>query len=701
MEELGTTLFRINLSHTKISDLPGIIKKIQSYTNTPICLDSEGAQIRTGELQKGSFEAFENEEIFVLKKRVPGNKLYINFTPKNIIDDLQVGDFISIDFNSVLTRVTQVSLDRVTMRVLNGGVVGQNKAVTVNRFIQMAPFTEKDLQAFKIGEEMGIKNFALSFAHKAKDVEDMRALFKSEVSIISKIECRSGVNNLDGIANASDGILIDRGDLSREVPIEKIPFVQKEIIKKAKQQKDCSVYVATNLLESMILSPTPTRAEVNDIYNTLADGADGLVLAAETAIGKFPVRAVEMVSKLIHEFQTKETKFDLDKCFAPSLSFLPKPHGGKLIDQSNMELSSFNIDATLEIDLNTLLDVEQIAYGVYSPITGFMNQDQLNDVLDNYSYEGTAWTLPILLQISREQADSLKQAKQIKCTYNDNDHSVIEVDDIYELLNKNELAEKWFTTSNISHPGVRKFIEGGDFCIAGKVFLVNKLFNQHSEYQYRPQDLRYIFNQKGWRKVVGFHTRNVPHRAHEFIQKKVFKESGADGLLINPVVGPKKKGDFLSTPIISAYQSLIDFGYYPSDSVLLSVFATYSRYAGPREAVFTALCRKNMGCSHFVIGRDHTGVGSFYPISANIDLFTKIGDIGIQPVFLKEYRYNAGIDDFQEFDGGESKELKSISGTQVRELLSEGKDIEPYFIREVVQDRLKEIAKTEGLFYNE
>ena len=181
------------------------------------------------------------------------------------------------------------------------GSVGSNKAADVDRDIDLAAVTHKDREAFKIGLEKGIKNFSLSFTNTADNVKEIRDIIGDESNLISKIETVKGVLNLKEILPLVNQILIDRGDLSREVAIDKIPFIQRRIISYAKS-KDVPVYVATNLLESMIQTSSPTRAEVNDVASTLLMGANGLVLAAETAIGKYPVEAVEMINLLIKQY---------------------------------------------------------------------------------------------------------------------------------------------------------------------------------------------------------------------------------------------------------------------------------------------------------------------------------------------------------------------------------------------------------------
>jgi ATP sulfurylase len=201
----------------------------------------------------------------------------------------------------------------------------------------------------------------------------------------------------------------------------------------------------------------------------------------------------------------------------------------------------------------------------------------------------------------------------------------------------------------------------------------------------------------GWSQVVGFHSRNPAHRGHEFIQLEALERTGADGIYLNPVIGPKKQGDFLAEPIMLSYQTLLEFGCYPKGKVVLGSFFTYSRYAGPREAVFTALCRKNMGCSHFIIGRDHTGVGDFYSRNANRELFDSLGDIGVKPVFFEAVGYNKQTGQY-EVDQGQP--LTMISGGEVRETLRADKHLPDWFMRDLVQEvLLAEMKSDKPLFY--
>lgn len=290
-------LFRINLSHTDLNDLHDIIELIRAATQVPICIDSEGAQIRNGSMNGGNVYFEKGSEINVHYTDVTGDNHNISFSPLDIARSFQPGDIVNIDFDLTSIMVTRVNGDYASAKVIKGGNVGSHKAADLNRDIELPALTEKDRQAFALGKQMGIRHFALSFANHSRDVEQVRDIVGDDATIISKIESRAGLQNLQAILQSTDEILIDRGDLSRQVSIEKIPFLQRRIISMAKIF-DRPVYVATNLLENMIKNRVPTRAEANDIVSTIDMGADGLVLAAETAIGQYPAESVETVRRL-------------------------------------------------------------------------------------------------------------------------------------------------------------------------------------------------------------------------------------------------------------------------------------------------------------------------------------------------------------------------------------------------------------------
>lgn len=698
LEQSGATLFRINLSHTRLPDLPRIIHTIREATQVPICLDTEGAQIRTGTFVDGRIELRDNTVVRVHFRRVPADGKNFNLYPIEIARLLRVGDFVSIDFNSVLVQVIATDEDGVSMRVLQGGLVGQNKAVTVERDIPMPPLTDKDLVAVKLGREMGLSHFALSFAGRGEDVAQLRRLVGQDAFLISKIESRSGLENLEEIALASDALLIDRGDLSRQVPIELLPQTQKNVIRRAREV-GCRVFVATNLLESMVSMPVPTRAEVNDIYNTLADGADGLVLAAETAIGKYPIQCASMINKIIRGFRHDEPDGDH---FYPldAVSLLTEPHGGRLVHREAGPADLQEIDRLprLAIPERELMDCEQFAYGTYSPLAGFMGREALESVLDSYRLpNGEIWTLPILLQVSADAVAAVAPGQRIALTGEQGTvHALLDVAEIYRYDLEN-LAARMYGTTSRKHPGVARLFSRDNCFVAGEVTLVEPLPSPYRHYLLTPAQTRFIFTRMGWSQVVAFHSRNPAHRGHESIQLQALERTGADGIYINPVTGPKKQGDFLPEPILLSYQTLLEFGCYPKGKVILGSFFTYSRYAGPREAVFTALCRKNMGCSHFIIGRDHTGVGDFYARDANRELFESLGDIGVKPVFFDTVGYNVETGRY-EVDRGQP--LALISGTKVREILRARKQLPDWFMRDLVQEvLLAELRSGKPMFY--
>lgn len=698
LEQAGATLFRVNLSHTSLEDLAETVSGIQRATDVPICLDTEGAQVRTGRIAERLITLRDNAVVRAERALIPGDINSFNFYPPAIVAQLRVGDFISIDFNSVLVQVLETDEAGVQMRVLNGGVIGQNKAVTVQRPLDLAPLTDKDVGAIKIGLELGLSHFALSFANHPDDVDLIRKHAGPDSFIISKIESRPGLENLDDIAVRSDALLIDRGDLSRDIPIELIPRTQKQILQRG-HVLDTPVYVATNLLESMVVTPTPTRAEVNDIYNTLLDGADGLVLAAETAIGKYPIHCALMIARLIRSHENADD-IDAGDRIDP-FSQLIEPHGGALVHRQLPEAEIDQIDElpTLKLPYNYLIDAEQIATGTYSPLTGFMDRATLESVITETRLpDGAIWTLPIVLQVPDQDAADLSTGQRVVLTTDSGEPiAIIDVSEVYRM-DLDRYCQAVYSTNSTQHPGVVQSQAAGRNFVGGAVTLIRPVESPYRSFQFTPEQTRFLFRQKNWSRVVGFHTRNPPHRGHEYIQLAALERIGADGLYINPVTGPKKTNDFRAEHVLASYQRVLENGVYPPGQVLLGAFNTYSRYAGPREAVFTALCRKNMGCSHFVIGRDHTGVGDFYPTEANRRMFDSLGDLGISPVYFDAVGYNEKTATYEEAATADG--LTSISGTEVRDLLRAQENLPSWFMRQEVQEMLRaRIIAGDDLFH--
>jgi ATP sulfurylase len=693
LEQAGVSLLRLNLSHTRIDELRGMLDYVQGHTGLPICLDTEGAQIRTSAGCERIVD--ENRSVRIFSR--PGADGELTLYPEGVVGLLAAGDLVRID-SDVLAQVISVDPDGAVLWILNGGTIHSSKAVTVlERDIELPPLTVKDQQAIEIGNDMGVTHVALSFANSAADVDRIRAVAAPGATIISKIECLNGLFNLSEIATRSDAILIDRGDLSRQVNVEKLPFVQKDIIRRSKQL-GVPVYVATNLMESMVTSPHPTRAEVNDVYNTLIDGADGLVLAAETAIGAFPVASASMVRRVIEEFDKSWGRHDGNYSPAP-ISLLVEPHGGCLVNRESLSANRHELLSLkrLVVKQTDLMDCAQIANGTYSPLRGFMNKETLDSVLrTNRLPNGIPWTMPIVLQVDEASVNEISAGDRIALSSEAGKiHATLDVSEV-NSFDLREVAESWFGTASLEHPGVARLAAGGGRLVAGEVTLVDRPTSNYERYELSPTRTRLVFSQKGWSRVIGFHTRNAPHRVHEFIQLRALEMVHADGLYISPVIGPKKPGDFLSGPILQSYQVLLESGIYPPGKAVLGAFSTYSRFCGPREAVFTAICRKNMGCDHFIVGRDHTGLTDWYEDHQTRALFESLDDLGVTPIFFEPFGFNV---ETNRYDVLSAPGTVAISGTQLRAALVSGDPLPDWCVRDAVQRVLRDQMAEGSVFW--
>jgi pyruvate kinase len=298
MDGLGVDIFRINLSHTPLEKLEEVIRLVQGSTAKVICLDSEGAQLRTHVMRKNPLTLKTGALVKIHNEPVLGDEENLTITPFGIAEQFNVGDVLNLDSNLVSLRVVEKCVGGVYGVVISGGEIGTCKAVDINRFMDLPAITPKDREAFAMGRAYGLSTYALSFSDSAKSVGQVRDIVGPGATVISKIESRQGLRNLESIIDASEGILIDRGDLSRQVPLEMIPFCQAGIIARA-NRKNVDVYVATNFIESMMRNPMPSKSELNDLVSTILMGANGIVLAAETAVGAYPVNCVRMVANLL------------------------------------------------------------------------------------------------------------------------------------------------------------------------------------------------------------------------------------------------------------------------------------------------------------------------------------------------------------------------------------------------------------------
>ena len=290
------SLVRINLSHVSHDKMLSNINFIQKHCSIPICIDTEGAQIRT-KVKKKCF--IKKNKIFNLYRDKNTFKLY----PEDVFDQLKINDILNIGFEGLIAKVIRKKEKLIYFRCISSGLLENNKGVHLeNRNINLNFITPKDLKCIQLAKKLKIKNFALSFTNSTNDIKKFRKLLPKQNRIF-KIETSTAVKNIVSFFKKENNFLIERGDLSKSIGIENIPIAQRKILAQSNKKKSVKIAIATNFLESMIDKPFPTRAEVNDIFNALELGADNLVLAAETAIGKYPEECIIFLEKIIKTFK--------------------------------------------------------------------------------------------------------------------------------------------------------------------------------------------------------------------------------------------------------------------------------------------------------------------------------------------------------------------------------------------------------------
>ncbi len=376
---------------------------------------------------------------------------------------------------------------------------------------------------------------------------------------------------------------------------------------------------------------------------------------------------------------------------------LIQPHGGVLVnreaDGAEREslLRAAEALPTVTINARAEADLELIATGALSPLEGFLREADYLSVRDNLRLaNGLVWSIPVTLSATAEERAKLTVGNDVALRTRDGRLvAVLHLAEIY-TYDKQREAEAVYGTAEEKHPGVQVLYTQGEYLLGGKVTVLDHPNGQEfKQYRHTPAQTRALFAEKGWQRIVAFQTRNPVHRAHEYIQKCALET--VDGLLLHPIVGETKSDDIPANVRLRAYEAILE-NYYPLDRTVLAVLPAAMRYAGPREAIFHATIRKNYGCSHFIVGRDHAGVGNYYGTYDAQKIFLNFTpeEIGITPMFFDNTFYCRRCDGMASLKTcpHDASQHVSLSGTKVREMLANGEIPPPEFTRQEVAEVL-------------
>jgi sulfate adenylyltransferase len=380
------------------------------------------------------------------------------------------------------------------------------------------------------------------------------------------------------------------------------------------------------------------------------------------------------------------------------------PHGGQLVDRmltgTALEQARERAKSlpSITVDGYTAFDIDNIGKGIFSPITGFMNEEQVRSVIDTmHLRKGIPWTIPILLAVDKATADRLEVGGEVALVDDEGEvAAILHLSEKFSMKHA-EIAEKTYGTGDESHPGVKYTLGLGEVFLAGDLDVLKTRKVEHEDYNLTPKQTRAAFEERGWKRIVAFQTRNPVHRAHEYIQKTALEM--CDGLLLHPLMGTTKSDDIPGDVRMDCYKVLLD-NYYPKDHVLLSIMPVNMRYAGPKEAIFHAMMRKNYGCTHFIVGRDHAGVGNFYGTYDAQKIFEQFDpqEIGIQPLMFDHSffcRTCGNMASIKTCPHGKESHV-FLSGTKVREMLKAGEIPPVEFTRPEVAKVLIKWAQSEN-----
>ncbi|HTG48806.1 MAG TPA: sulfate adenylyltransferase [Actinomycetota bacterium] len=374
------------------------------------------------------------------------------------------------------------------------------------------------------------------------------------------------------------------------------------------------------------------------------------------------------------------------------------PHGGVLVDLvvdgadgEALAAEAVNLPK-LVLGERELSDLEMLAVGALSPLTGFQGEADYDAVLDTmHLQDGLAWAIPVVLSVTDEELHRIGNASSVGLTAVEGGEplAVVRIGERF-ARDKQREAVSVYRTEDPEHPGVRALLDAGDTCLGGTVeVLTVPTHDDFTSYRLTPAQTRAAFQERGWKTVVGFQTRNPIHRAHEYLQKCALEI--VDGLLVHPLMGATKSDDVPPEVRMRCYEALFD-GYYPKDRSMIGIFPAAMRYAGPREAIWHAIARKNYGCTHFIVGRDHAGVGSYYGTYDAQRIFEGFApdELGITPLMFEHSFFCVRCEGMAspKTCPHEDADRVILSGTKVRDMLRNGERPPIEFSRPEVADIL-------------